>query len=717
SQWISPYNTQSLNMNNHPPADPYRLEFCFCICDGVDSIRIDMRILADNMATVLLDGTPLFAFSNPNAVSNFQQPGHFVEVVPVQPGTHCLQIDLRNWSGVAMGVNAAGVITNADPGGGAILLDPSCCDSTGTIIGQKIYDRNCNGIEDNRPNNQTLEPPLPGWTITLNPGGFTAVTDANGFFYFNDVPPGTYTLTETPQSGWVPTSPASGSQTVTVGVNQVVYANFLNCKNPPDPCDEFSEGRLDTTCCTYHFDISNVVGDITQISYNVTGGTVNGMSFDPCAYTTTPASLAGSSSGVINFGTPCNDNMQVSVDVTPTTASGEICIKWVVVHADGSRCVYETCWTCERPPLERCDDIKAQPFHQQNVSIDYRTFTIINQKLPASPICSIDISMEDSGGNSPTSGWQGGDLYIDGALIPTGTRFVFPYDRIPNAGASDISSYNADTVRFNLGIDYTVSWTGIVTFVIAHCDGDTCVVRYGPWTAAKPGGSGPVVVVAEKAERRLFGQGLRIRNTSGGPIRWVSVAVENGQDEVYAVSAAQWLGAEQYPGAELLAQSAQGRRKALFTFAEDLASGAVSDLIHLVIARDSSQTQPPVIRWTTYGDDGNAISSDTISIGGTVTTIRGPSTTLSPEDFSLLESFPNPARTQLTVNFAMGKAANIRLELYDGSGRLVSTIRDGYETQGLRSVPLSTAGLSPGRYFLRLSSGDRADTQSFVIVK
>ena len=56
------------------------------------------------------------------------------------------------------------------------------------------------------------EPGLPGWTIDLldSAGAIvaTTVTDANGNYSFTDVGPGTYTVQEELQPGWIQTSPA-----------------------------------------------------------------------------------------------------------------------------------------------------------------------------------------------------------------------------------------------------------------------------------------------------------------------------------------------------------------------------------------------------------------------------------------------------------------------------------------------------------------------------
>ncbi len=81
----------------------------------------------------------------------------------------------------------------------------------GSIHGFKFEDIDGNGIYD--PNS---EPPLPNVTFTLT--GVTGlgtqltrttVTDAEGRFWYTDLLPGTYTVTETPPPGFFPTTPIS----------------------------------------------------------------------------------------------------------------------------------------------------------------------------------------------------------------------------------------------------------------------------------------------------------------------------------------------------------------------------------------------------------------------------------------------------------------------------------------------------------------------------
>lgn len=96
----------------------------------------------------------------------------------------------------------------------------------GSISGIKFNDLNGTGDQQ-----IPAEPGLPNWTINLSgPVSLSATTDANGFYQFNNLPAGTYTITETNQSGWQQIYPSSpGSYTVVLAEGDVIISkNFAN---------------------------------------------------------------------------------------------------------------------------------------------------------------------------------------------------------------------------------------------------------------------------------------------------------------------------------------------------------------------------------------------------------------------------------------------------------------------------------------------------------
>jgi uncharacterized protein (DUF2141 family) len=86
------------------------------------------------------------------------------------------------------------------------------------------------------------EPTLSGWVFTIKDANGrvvgTITTSAAGTPNCIDLPAGTYTVTETLQAGWTPTTPGGGTQTVTVVAGQTTTVTF---------------GNTDRCCLTFTF--------------------------------------------------------------------------------------------------------------------------------------------------------------------------------------------------------------------------------------------------------------------------------------------------------------------------------------------------------------------------------------------------------------------------------------------------------------------------------
>ena len=97
---------------------------------------------------------------------------------------------------------------------------------SGIIMGTKFNDTDGDCVQSG------TEPGLAGWTITLMPGGYTAVTDIYGNYYFTGIPPGNYTVAEVLTTGWAQVCPPAGTYNVILGVNQVIsgldFGNILD---------------------------------------------------------------------------------------------------------------------------------------------------------------------------------------------------------------------------------------------------------------------------------------------------------------------------------------------------------------------------------------------------------------------------------------------------------------------------------------------------------
>ena len=233
SRWISAFQSSGANARNiDEPSPPYVFQKSICVSDTTN-LTFNLNVLVDNRIVLNFVDSNGNLISNLGALnssitSNFTVPTNFLQVVNnVAPGTYYIRVELRNDnSGSAMGFNIQGTVT----GGNSSLLETLCCNPpNSSLTGYKFNDLNNNGIKE------SYEQALAGWVITLTGSGIspiTSTTDANGSYLFTGLLPGTYTLTETSQSGWIAGQTGS-SKTVTVGTNQAINnINFGNRQLP-----------------------------------------------------------------------------------------------------------------------------------------------------------------------------------------------------------------------------------------------------------------------------------------------------------------------------------------------------------------------------------------------------------------------------------------------------------------------------------------------------
>ncbi|MCS7037806.1 MAG: T9SS type A sorting domain-containing protein, partial [Saprospiraceae bacterium] len=243
STWISatPLNNYGANNCTSGPQNcacpPFVYQRIFCVCERTEA-HFQFNFYSDNSGSVeLWEETTSGTFihkktladncSNPNAVTNFTQPFVVNTIEPLLPGRYALRIKHWNISGVAMGVNLYGGVS------GPYLEHDTCCSPPkGALCVTKYHDRNCDSTWNIAANTWTSsEPALPNWLFQVVGANTThsGATHQQGQVCFTGLTPGSYTVSETLQSGWIPSNPAGGSATVTVNPYSTTTLAFGNC--------------------------------------------------------------------------------------------------------------------------------------------------------------------------------------------------------------------------------------------------------------------------------------------------------------------------------------------------------------------------------------------------------------------------------------------------------------------------------------------------------
>ncbi|RJP74932.1 MAG: T9SS C-terminal target domain-containing protein [Candidatus Zixiibacteriota bacterium] len=83
----------------------------------------------------------------------------------------------------------------------------------------------------------------------------------------------------------------------------------------------------------------------------------------------------------------------------------------------------------------------------------------------------------------------------------------------------------------------------------------------------------------------------------------------------------------------------------------------------------------------------------------------------------LVRLHPNPFNPSTSLRYDLSAPGRIRLQVYDISGRLVSTLVDGHKSAGSHEITFDASSLPSGIYFARLQAGDFTQTQKLVLLK
>lgn len=89
--------------------------------------------------------------------------------------------------------------------------------------------------------------------------------------------------------------------------------------------------------------------------------------------------------------------------------------------------------------------------------------------------------------------------------------------------------------------------------------------------------------------------------------------------------------------------------------------------------------------------------------------------TSTPEALYLEQNYPNPCSRKTTLRFAVPKAAQVSLALYNALGDVVYTAVDGFTPAGYHNIVVDTETLASGCYYLHLQMGGSTQTRIITV--
>lgn len=88
-----------------------------------------------------------------------------------------------------------------------------------------------------------------------------------------------------------------------------------------------------------------------------------------------------------------------------------------------------------------------------------------------------------------------------------------------------------------------------------------------------------------------------------------------------------------------------------------------------------------------------------------------------PVKYYLSQNFPNPFNPTTKINYGLAKASNVKISVFDMTGKNVSTLVDEYENAGNYYVNFNASSFSSGIYYFKIEAGDFIDVKKMTMIK
>lgn len=88
-----------------------------------------------------------------------------------------------------------------------------------------------------------------------------------------------------------------------------------------------------------------------------------------------------------------------------------------------------------------------------------------------------------------------------------------------------------------------------------------------------------------------------------------------------------------------------------------------------------------------------------------------------PHEFKLSQNYPNPFNPVTIISYQLPKQSQVRLEVFDMTGRKVKTLVNKSQPSGMHQTSLDARGLSSGVYIYKLVAGDFVSVKKMLLIK
>lgn len=88
-----------------------------------------------------------------------------------------------------------------------------------------------------------------------------------------------------------------------------------------------------------------------------------------------------------------------------------------------------------------------------------------------------------------------------------------------------------------------------------------------------------------------------------------------------------------------------------------------------------------------------------------------------PDKFTLYQNYPNPFNPLTTIEYEIKEDSNIELNVYDITGKKITTLINSHQSMGKHVVDFNASGLSSGTYLYQLKTDPYSKIKKMVLIK
>ncbi|MCC6864813.1 MAG: T9SS type A sorting domain-containing protein [Ignavibacteria bacterium] len=116
------------------------------------------------------------------------------------------------------------------------------------------------------------------------------------------------------------------------------------------------------------------------------------------------------------------------------------------------------------------------------------------------------------------------------------------------------------------------------------------------------------------------------------------------------------------------------------------------------------------------GPNGTPVHVRTFTVNVGFIGITGNSNNI-PEKFFLYQNYPNPFNPTTKIRFDLAKSSNVKLAIYDITGKEVSLVTNQNYEAGEYTFDFNAEGLSTGVYFYKIETAEYTSIKKMILVK